>query len=121
MLSPNRSPIHKEVLSALEILDRSPLHHLRLHGSHACWRARTWNAASCEEAMLAADGVSYNPSDDGRVKWLLQFADVVEGTRRRIDQRVTDTMEFLCRMPAPFTGRHRAAGEREPQTLTQGS
>jgi hypothetical protein len=92
---------------------------LRGRYSHAAWRARVWIAAD-EEVVIKCDlATPYNPSDDCRVKWLLQWCDVLEGSRRAIDERLTATCDFLCRIPAPVSGKQRAAGET--LTLAQGS
>lgn len=52
---------------------------------------------------------------------MLQWCDVLEGSRRAIDDRITATMEFLCQIPAPITGKQRAAGEIRSETLTPGN
>lgn len=120
MLPPDRSPVHRITLAARALGPITPI--LRGRYSHAQWRAAAWTAAAEEYDLKAADHIPYNPSDDGRIKWLLQWCDVLEGSRRAIDERLTATMEFLCHVPAPVTGQHRAAADcREALTLAQGS
>ena len=115
MLPPDRSPVHRVVLAALALGLPTPV--LRARHTHASWRAATWTAAD-QEGQLRSGG-TYSPSDDARIKWLLQWCDVLEGSRRAIDSRITDTMEFLCQFPSALSGKQLAAGES--LTLAQGS
>lgn len=78
MLPPDRSPVHRVVLAARALGPVTPA--LRGRYSHAQWRAAT-STANFEETSLKAPLIPYNPSDDGRVKWLLQWCDVLEGSR----------------------------------------
>lgn len=120
MLAPDQSPIHHVILAVRRLGPITP--GIRGSQCHALWRATIWTAAAAEKQIQDSHHVVYNPSDDARVKWLLEWADVLEGSRRRIDSRLTDTMEFLCRFSAPrLCGKDYAAGECEPLTLAQGS
>lgn len=117
MLPPDRSPVHRVVLAVRALGPITPV--LRARYTHAAWRSSIWTAAADETAIKHDAAIFYNPSDDGRIKWLLQWCDVLEGSRRAIDERVTATCDFLCHIPAPVTGKQRAAGET--LTLVQGS
>lgn len=120
MLPPDRSPVHRVVMAALSIGEIT--HVLRARYSHASWRATVWDAAAQEVELKRDSPCSYNPSDDARIKWLLQWCDVLEGSRRAIEDRITASMEFVCQIPAPISGKQLACGERhETLTLAQGS
>lgn len=118
MLSPDRSPLHRLVLR-YRSSDPSDMM-VRRTRHHSFCRAEIWTAAAVEHEELDAANVAYSPSDDFRVKWLLSWCDVLEGAQRRIDPRLTASMEFLCGFDRPtLSGKDRAAGEH--LTLAQGS
>jgi len=85
-------------------------------------RERIYRAAADELAYKSNLGLSYDPVCDARFTWLLQWAEVLEGIRRRIDRDIDACMRFLF-MPVDhlLTGKDYASGERrEPLTLAQG-
>ena len=117
MLPPDRSPVHQVVLAVRALGTVTPV--LRARYTHAAWRATIWKAAADETLIKQDAAIPYNPSADGRIKWLLQWCDVLEGTRRSIDDATTATCEWLCQITPPVTAQHRACGEL--LTLAQGS
>lgn len=117
MLPLERSPVHRVVMATRALGPVTPV--LRGRYTHAALRAVIWKAAAKETELNRDAAIPYSASDDRRVQWLLQWCDVLEGARRDIDAGLTATMEFLCHIPAPITGKHHAAGET--LTLAQGS
>lgn len=119
MLPSENSPLHCLILR-LRTTDPSDTA-VRRSQKHSFYRAEVWTAAAIEHEELADANVAYNPSDDFRVKWLLAWCDVLEGAQRRIDPRLTASMEFLCGFDRPtLSGKERSAGMHlEP--LAQGS
>ena len=84
------------------------------------WRARIYRAAADETEWKYRINVPYDPSGDARVQYLLEWADILEGTRRRFSHGIEATMRFLF-MPCEdfLSGKDLAAGET--RTLAQGS
>jgi hypothetical protein len=85
-------------------------------------RERIYRAAADECAYKRRSGRAYDPACDLRFRWLLQWAEVLEGIRRRIDHDVDAGMRFVF-LPVEYmlTGKDYAAGEkRESHTLAQG-
>ncbi|MBJ7396589.1 MAG: hypothetical protein JHC76_11140 [Akkermansiaceae bacterium] len=117
MPPPDHSPVHRVVLAARALGPITP--NLRGRYSYPKWRATTWRAGADEFAIKVAARIDYNPSADVRIKWLLQWCEVLEGSCRAIDEHLTATMEFLCQIPPPISGKQRAYGET--LTLAQGS
>lgn len=88
---------------------------------HARLRAEIWKAAAEETESLHWEGKAYEPLNDVRVRWMLEWCDVIAGTRRHIDNRLTSSVEFVTqRRPPMLSGRERAAGAHL-ETLAQGS
>ena len=120
MLPSDRSPVHRVVLATRALGPVTPA--LRGRYTHAELRAVIWKAAAQETDLKRDALIPYNPSADARIKWLLQWCDVLEGSRRSIEDSITACCDFLCQIPAPFTAKHREAGEKhETLTLAQGS
>jgi hypothetical protein len=84
-------------------------------------RERIYRAAADEMAYKASLGCVYDPAGDARFRWLLEWADIVEGTRRQFTYGLESSMRFIF-MPVDslLTGKNYAAGERrEPTSLVQ--
>lgn len=86
-------------------------------------RIRIYRAASEELAYKQSLGRAYDPAADSRFKWLLEWAEVLEGVRQRFTPGLHSCMRFLF-MPVDqlLSPRDLQAGERpEPtQTLCKG-
>lgn len=128
MLPPDQSPLHAVVLPLWETQRhqghlRSALQSRRHLQELATLRRRLWLAALQEmEANFAASRTYYDPGRDARFEWAAQFLDVLDGSRPAVDADVHARCEFkLERATPPLSGRDRAAGERTPTTLAQGS
>ncbi|MES2924184.1 MAG: hypothetical protein V4819_21720 [Verrucomicrobiota bacterium] len=88
---------------------------------HARLRSKVWEAAADEADALHLSGKTYEPLDDMRVRWMLDWCDVIAGTKRGVDDGLAASMEFaLQRKPPTLSGRERAAGAHL-ETLAQGS
>lgn len=85
-------------------------------------RERIYRATAEELAWKIREGRTYDPAGDLRFQWLLQWAEVLEGSRRRIDPNVDAGMRYIfLPVDSLLTAKDYAAGERrEPLTLVQG-
>lgn len=86
---------------------------------HARLRSKVWEAAADEAESKHWEGIPYEPLDDVRVRWMLDWCDVIAGTKRHVDDRLQSSLEFMLQRGCPISGKALAAGE--PPTLAQGS
>lgn len=84
------------------------------------WRAQIYQTTAAEIEWKHRINVPYDPTGDIRLKYLLEWADIVEGTRRSFSHGIEATMRFLFMPREDFlSGKDLAAGET--RTLAQGS
>ena len=115
MLVPEQSPVHIVVAE----LEASHPRIIRGDATPSKWRARIYRAAADECDLMIQTGTHYDPGCDARVRWALEWVDILEGTRRFHTPHLPATKDFLSFKPASLSRKDSAAGET--QTLAQGS
>ena len=125
MMPPSDSPVWSSVEFFQRIASDRTFRIYYTPRDHARLRSLVWASAAEESDSQNLEGIAYEPSDDVRVRWMLEWCDVIAGSRKQVDQRLVDSLDFMRQRATPpaMTGKDRAAGahlEFETQTLAQG-
>lgn len=112
MLPPDSSPVWSSVEFFERIATDRSFRDYYAPRDHARLRNLVWASASEESDFQHLDGIPYEPADDVRVRWMLEWCDVIAGFKKQVDDRLTSSVEFLRQTGTPqLSGKDRAAGE----------